>query len=139
MDKILDEMLKIQKDFQNKFPVETLKYSDIAGAISSEAMEIWHDTDGRWWKKGFFDCNIYSTMGCTQCSVPDHTKCGMKQLPDYTKCDMKQLLDHLKEESIDILHFLLILWLKLGMDEKEIFDKYKEKMGVNIKRQNDGY
>ena len=44
-------------------------------------------------------------------------------------------LDKVKEESIDIFHFLLGLWLKLGMNEKEIVKLYRDKMKVNIERQ----
>jgi len=45
-------------------------------------------------------------------------------------------LDKIKEESIDIFHFLLGLWLKLGMNEKEVVKLYRDKMNVNIERQN---
>ena len=100
---MIDEMLKIQKDFQKRFPVETLKFSEIATAIAAEGLEIWHDSDGRWWATPNMDA------------------------------------EHLKEESIDVLHFLLLLWLKLGMDEKEIFEAYQNKMLENIRRQREGY
>ena len=41
----------------------------------------------------------------------------------------------IKEESIDILHFLLGIWLKLGMTEDEIVELYRKKMKVNVQRQ----
>ena len=44
-------------------------------------------------------------------------------------------LEKIKEESIDIFHFLLGLWLKLDMNESEIVKLYKEKMRVNVERQ----
>jgi dimeric dUTPase (all-alpha-NTP-PPase superfamily) len=47
-------------------------------------------------------------------------------------------LEKIKEESIDILHFLLMLWLKLGMNENQIADLYRKKMQVNIQRQTEG-
>ena len=52
-------------------------------------------------------------------------------------CKKRHLeIEDLKEESIDIFHFLLGLWLKLGMNEKEITNLYKKKMQINIQRQN---
>lgn len=47
----------------------------------------------------------------------------------------KYNLEKIKEESIDIFHFLLGLWLKLDMNESEITKLYKDKMKVNIERQ----
>jgi len=44
-------------------------------------------------------------------------------------------MEQLKEESVDILHFLLGLWLKLGLDGQEIASHYKRKMKINIERQ----
>lgn len=44
-------------------------------------------------------------------------------------------IEKIKEESVDILHFLLGLWLKLEMNEHEIAGLYKKKMRVNIQRQ----
>jgi dimeric dUTPase (all-alpha-NTP-PPase superfamily) len=49
--------------------------------------------------------------------------------------EQKYSLEKIKEESIDIFHFLLGLWLKLDMDESEIIKLYKDKMKVNIERQ----
>jgi len=50
-------------------------------------------------------------------------------------CKQKYNLDKIKEETIDIFHFLLGLWLKLDMNEKEIIKLYRDKMNVNIERQ----
>lgn len=49
--------------------------------------------------------------------------------------EQKYDLEKVKEESIDIFHFLLALWLKLDMNEHQIVQLYKNKMKVNIKRQ----
>lgn len=46
-------------------------------------------------------------------------------------------IEKAKEESIDIFHFLLGLWLKLKMNEVEIADLYKKKMILNIQRQSE--
>lgn len=45
----------------------------------------------------------------------------------------------LKEEFIDILHFVLILGLLLGLDSTEIKKIYSKKMVINEKRQKVGY
>lgn len=49
--------------------------------------------------------------------------------------EQKYNLDKIKEESIDVFHFLLGLWLKLDMNESEIIKLYGDKMNVNIERQ----
>ena len=43
------------------------------------------------------------------------------------------------EESIDIFHFLMTVWLSLGLTADDVFNAYTLKMGVNIKRQETGY
>lgn len=43
-------------------------------------------------------------------------------------------LDHIKEETIDILHFLLQLFIILKMDANEIEALYERKNGINFKR-----
>ena len=48
-------------------------------------------------------------------------------------------IEKIKEESIDIFHFLLGLWLKLEMNEHEIVNLYEKKMRVNIQRQERKY
>jgi len=44
-------------------------------------------------------------------------------------------IDALKEEAIDALHFLLQIFILLGMDANEIYDAYKSKLEINYKRQ----
>ena len=43
-------------------------------------------------------------------------------------------LDNIKEETIDILHFLLQLFIILKMDANEIEALYERKNGINFKR-----
>lgn len=40
-----------------------------------------------------------------------------------------------KEEAIDMLHFMINIFLGLGMDEKEIITMYREKNKLNYDRQ----
>lgn len=49
--------------------------------------------------------------------------------PDYEK---------VKEEMIDVLHFILTLFLILDMDAHDIFEAYCAKHKVNYERQEDG-
>lgn len=44
-----------------------------------------------------------------------------------------------KDELADILHFFLIACLKLEISPEELFDVYKAKLGINYKRQKNGY
>lgn len=41
----------------------------------------------------------------------------------------------MKEEAIDALHFMMNIFLALGMDEKEILSMYNEKNKLNYERQ----
>lgn len=143
----LERMLKIQKEFQNRFPVETLRYADISSAIASEAMEVWHDTDGRWWKEEpEYYCRKCDKL-LTRKDVYIYPQDDFNKDTYCLRCNAALLegtglitiKEHLIEESADILHFLLIFWLKLGLTEEEIFNAYLDKMGVNIDRQEKGY
>ena len=42
---------------------------------------------------------------------------------------------HLKEEVVDVFHFVIELAIVVGMDHKELFYQYKQKMQENIRRQ----
>ena len=44
-------------------------------------------------------------------------------------------IDALEEEAIDALHFLLQIFILLGMDAEEIIETYKRKLKENYKRQ----
>jgi len=44
-------------------------------------------------------------------------------------------IDALKEEAIDALHFLLQIFILLGMDADEVLKCYKEKLEENYRRQ----
>lgn len=43
-------------------------------------------------------------------------------------------VEHLFEESIDVLHFLLELWILLGLSPQQVFDEYISKNIKNRKR-----
>ena len=45
-------------------------------------------------------------------------------------------IDALKEEAIDALHFLLQIFILLGMDAEEVKKVYKKKLQINYERQN---
>ena len=47
--------------------------------------------------------------------------------------------EHQVEELVDILHFFLGACLCLDMTPEELFDAYTKKLGVNYKRQQEGY
>lgn len=44
-----------------------------------------------------------------------------------------------QEEIVDALHFVLELAILSGMTWENMYDRYVEKMAVNIKRQENGY
>ena len=61
-----------------------------------------------------------------------------KSWKDYSNWDADQReiqLDLMKDEAIDALHFMTNIFLALGMTEKEIIERYKEKNQINYERQ----
>ena len=61
-----------------------------------------------------------------------------KSWKDYSNLNLDDLISkRAKEEAIDILHFMINIFLSLDMDEEEIINMYKEKNEVNYDRQND--
>ena len=50
MDKF-DEMLKLQKAFQDKYGLSKVGLDKLAAAMAAEAGELWGASDGKWWKK----------------------------------------------------------------------------------------
>lgn len=63
-----------------------------------------------------------------------------KSWKDYSDLNSDDLIrsdQRAKEEAIDILHFMINIFLSLGMDEEEIINMYKEKNKINYDRQND--
>ena len=63
-----------------------------------------------------------------------------KSWKDYshlTEEEVKHQEQLMKEEAIDALHFLINIFLSLGMDAEEIIHMYKEKNSINYQRQED--
>lgn len=63
-----------------------------------------------------------------------------KSWKDYSGMTGEEILrqDQLqKEEAIDALHFMINIFLALGMDEKEVLKMYREKNKLNYDRQID--
>lgn len=44
-------------------------------------------------------------------------------------------VDNVRDELVDILHFFVSMCIKSGMDENELFERYKNKNEENFKRQ----
>jgi dimeric dUTPase (all-alpha-NTP-PPase superfamily) len=50
MDKF-EEMLRLQKEFQDKYGFTKVGLDKIAMAMAAESGELWDASDGKWWKK----------------------------------------------------------------------------------------
>ena len=48
-------------------------------------------------------------------------------------------LQNIRVELIDILHFLVSAMISAGLTPEKVFDVYRQKHAVNVKRQDDGY
>jgi hypothetical protein len=124
MDK-LEELLSIQKSFQIKNSYDPAIF-EIASAIASEGTELWAISGGKWWKEYL---KGRDTLG----------HLSPIYVPRYIRDIEKELRQKIIEESIDVLHFLLIVWLRLNLNASEVLEAYKVKMGVNQKRQDEHY
>lgn len=63
-----------------------------------------------------------------------------KSWKDYSVFSEEQFLEQeqlMREEAIDALHFMVNIFLALGMNEAEIIGMYKEKNKLNYSRQED--
>ncbi|BBC78073.1 dUTPase [Escherichia phage EcS1] len=64
-----------------------------------------------------------------------HIEANAKKISNMTNADQLEI----KFEMIDIMHFVLNMFMALGMDSKEIFELYYLKNAENFARQDRGY
>lgn len=118
-------MLKIQKSFQDKTGFNP-SVQELASAIMAEGGELWAGAGGKWWK--------HYVDGLARGEL---TTKGAND--GYLETLEKQEHAHLVEESIDVLHFLLCTWIRLGIPAEQVFDAYCAKMNINKERQDNKY
>jgi len=125
MTDFLEEMLKIQKQFQDKTGFDPLIH-DLASAIMAEGGELWMGAGGKWWKTYLEHKGRWGSMS------PEEAIKYIKEVESKNK-------ENNEEEAIDILHFLLCVFIVLDMSSKRIHEKYCQKMGINLQRQDTTY
>jgi len=79
---------------------------------------------------------INNTLTCMSNEVEE----ARRELPWKhwkTYKDYKFNRTHFIEETIDIFHFLLEIWVFLGLTSDEIYTEYFKKLKVNLKRWKD--
>ncbi len=123
---ILTNILSTQEYFQKKYNYNVPVHM-WASAMMTESGELWAISGGKWWKKYLTDLD---TWGHFQ---------EKEEIDSYLRLLEKQNKDKILEESIDVFHFLLGCWLRLGLTAKDIYEAYNKKMGVNINRQKTNY
>ena len=121
----LEEILKIQKQFQNKTGFDPCIHN-LASAIMAEGGELWMGAGGKWWKTYLENQGRWGSM-------------SPEEAIEYIKKVEIQNKDNLEEEAIDLFHFLLCVFIVLNMNSKRIYEKYCQKMGVNLQRQDTSY
>lgn len=63
-----------------------------------------------------------------------------KSWKDYSHLTQEEIEEKeklMRQEAIDALHFMINIFLALGMSEEEIIEMYKEKNKLNYQRQED--
>lgn len=93
------------------------------------------------------DEKIAQAKNLKEVSVPElcraiiHEACELEDEYNWKWWKARKDLDveKAKIEAVDILHFLLSVFIKLDMDAEEIMARYKGKREVNIERQEKGY
>jgi hypothetical protein len=121
----LDELLTIQKSFQVKNQYEPFIFQT-SSAIMAEGGELWAIAGGKWWKEYLEGRGTWGHL-------------SPMFVTNYIRGIEKKNRAKIIEESIDVLHFLLIVWVTLGLKPDEVFEAYKNKMGINQKRQETNY
>lgn len=57
----------------------------------------------------------------------------------YWKQENALDIEKIKDETVDILHFMVQLCLEIGLDPQQIFESYMNKMQVNLLRVETNY
>jgi phosphoribosyl-ATP pyrophosphohydrolase len=123
----LAEMLKIQKSFQDANGYNSPLIIHVANAILVEGGELSVEAGAKWWKKYQENIERWGKLSSEE---------AIEAIIEIQTTNR----DKIQVEAIDILHFLLIVFLVCGLDtSKSVFDKYCAKMNVNVKRQETGY
>lgn len=125
----LQKMLDIQMEFQIKYNYDP-PIHDRASAIMAEAGELWAISGGKWWKKNLENSETWGHLHEADLNYLNE---------NYFYPLEKQNRDKIIEESIDVWHFLLTVWNRLGLSADQVFEAYTKKMGINKNRQETGY
>lgn len=126
----LQLMYDAQKIFQERNGYSP-KIHELASALMCESGELWSIAGGKWWKK-YLDTIIYPHAW--------GEKILKKVYIDYyiKNIELKNRAKIL-EESIDILHFLLAVWINIDASIKEVYEAYRKKNTINQQRQDTNY
>ena len=121
----LMEMMNAQFAFQTENDYDP-PIHEVASAIMSEGGELWSISGGKWWKE------YLKKQG---------TSGHLNRMNAFSYMKKVEQVNHDKivEESIDVLHFLLTVWIQAKVTPQQVFDAYMGKMEVNKKRQKEHY
>lgn len=122
---MLIKMMNMQFGFQTENNYDPLIF-EVASCIMSEGGELWAIAGGKWWKEYL---KGEGTWG----------KLNRYQAQEYIKQVETVNHDKIIEESIDVLHFLLTVWIQAKITPQQVFEEYSKKMAVNKHRQKTNY
>ena len=122
--------MEIQREFQDSTGLKP-SVQELASAIMTEGGELWSISGGKWWKNYLKDDS----------PTPNKPRgaLSLKVKKWYLDTVEDENFNKILEESIDILHFLLCVWIKLDVTPQHIFKEYCKQMDVNKTRQENNY
>lgn len=115
----LQFLIESQKKFQEKMNVNfsLMKEKDVSAYIKEH---------------GYF---LIEEVVELMRELPFHK--SWKDYSSWNEEDFKEAKQYQKEEAIDALHFIINIFIALGMDEEEVIEMYKTKNQLNYRRQED--
>lgn len=141
--------VKDMEDMRNYKPTEEGKkilYKEIFNTGSQDRLaeimrkqELFQNSLGYKFKTMTIDEKVHF-IHWNSTAMIDEIMEGLRETP-WKPWKKKQFLnlDKYKDEMIDLLHFFINACLVCEFTPAELFDAYKNKMFINIKRQQDGY
>jgi len=122
---MLKKMFNLQKKL-NSLAIDKERHDGFFEDLCTNDAPAWEDLRIKW-LLDFNRAQMHESMEFEDCLPWKWWKHGLVDR------------QNLKVELVDELHFFISKCLVAGIDAEELFRVYKQKLDLNIKRQNEGY